>query len=77
MRISMIIFLFFDNPSMPGCKDPDVQAHQDCQRIKRRSLISSRWIYWYDPVRVGYIAIGNQGEKFAQEWQRKDDMTSN
>jgi hypothetical protein len=40
--------VFFDNPA----RQDDVQSRQDCQNIKRRSLISTRWIYWNDPVGV-------------------------
>jgi hypothetical protein len=70
----MIVFLFFDNPGAPGCKDPDVQVRQGCQNIKRRSLISSRWIYWYDPV--GVYSDWQSARKNLQEWQQKYDMAT-
>jgi hypothetical protein len=54
-----------------------VQARKDCQNIKRRSLISSGWIYWYDPFGV-YLAIGNQPGKIRRNGNEKtiDHMAS-
>jgi hypothetical protein len=45
-----------------------------CKTIKRWSLISSWWIYWYDPVEVysNWQSVGRN----LQEWQRKGDVAT-